>query len=273
MFDRARLAINPHRVAHSVRIGPEPHHEVMVIDDFYADPAYVRELALSLDYEDRGRLPIRASITLDNTPILEAIRELVHPGLEVMRDFRGFVFSVMDERSAPTLRHFPHPHVDEMGSGAATLSCIIYLNLPDQCRGGTAFYRHRATELCEHHRELTPALARYMMERGISSVDKAHAAMTHVSDDERARLAARPGEWGYITDSTDEWELAGMAEMRFNRCVVYDALFYHNPYMHSGDFGHTPDTRRLTQTLFFELPASAAVQPREATAELAERAA
>jgi uncharacterized protein DUF6445 len=256
VFDRARLCVNERRVASTVRIGPDPHHEILVIDDFYVDPSYVRALALGLEYQDRGRLPWRADIGLEISSIVGAVRDLVDPSLEVIPDYRCFVFSTMDERAPAKVRHFPHPHVDSVGKGSASLSCLIYLNPPEQCRGGTAFYCHRETELRETRGELTPALASYMMKHQLVSIEEAYAKMSYVSPEDKARLAAATDDWGYITDSNDEWELTSLVEMTFNRCIVFDSMFFHNPYLRCGDFGTTAETRRLTQTMFFEMPAS-----------------
>jgi hypothetical protein len=260
LLDPDRLGVNPDAIATAVRIGEEEHQAVLVIDDFFADPSYVRELALSLHYHRSGdRLPFQARISLDISPVLNSIRRVTHPELEVSRTHNAFVFSVMDERASALARHQPHPHIDNLGEGQAGLAALVYLNPPSQCRGGTAIYRHRETGLLEYRGEITPGLARYMAKHGLTSADDAVDHMTRVTDEEMAALteAAKETDWGSLTDSNETWELAKLLEMRFNRCVVFDGYFFHGPYMRSGDFGRTLETRRITQTLYFELPESA----------------
>ncbi|MEQ1506351.1 MAG: DUF6445 family protein [Myxococcota bacterium] len=255
MIDRSRLAVNPAAAARTVRIGPEEHHEALVVDDLFVDPDYVRALALSLDFAaPRGTFPgYEARISIDPGALLTAARRWVSPELVITPSYRNaLVFSMMHEGVDAALRHYPHPHVDDhLDDGLTCFGAVVYLNPPDQCRGGTSFYRHRQTGACENREEISPGIAAYMVEHGLRTVAEAYEHLAAVPERDPAELV---GEWGYIRGSNDTWERLATLEMRFNRLVLFDCYLFHNPDIEDGAFGRTPDTRRLTLTTFFALP-------------------
>jgi hypothetical protein len=255
LIDPRRLAPSQGGRATVVPLGEEPHQQALVLDDFFEDPEYVRQLALSLDYRaQRGTFPgYEARVSLHTDALLERVRALVDPKLQSAPHYRdAWVFSMMHEGFDPKWRHYPHPHVDHgVSDQAACLGGLVYLNLPEQCRGGTAFYRHRETGLRDERGEITPGLAQFMVKHELCSVQEAYRHMEQAPELTAEQLSQ---EWGYITDSNELWEKTAMVEMRFNRFVLFDAYLFHNPYLRSGDFGRTADSRRLTLTLFYELP-------------------
>lgn len=262
LLDRSRLAIDKRSVATVVPIGIEEHQRAIVIDDFFVDPDYVRQLALSLDYRaTRGTFPgYDAKISLSTDEICERMSGLVDKRIQLVSGSRDtFVFSMMHEAFEPRLRHYPHPHVDyNDGKSAAYLAGLVYLNTPSQCRGGTSFYRHRETGIYEKRGDITAGLAHYMVKHQLLTVEDAFLKMQEHPEPMTAQLAE---EWGYITDSNDTWERLALLEMRYNRFVLFDSRLFHNPYLRSGDFGHSLETRRLTMSLFFELPWEDASSP------------
>lgn len=256
LIDRRRLLTNPHSTGRTVRIGAEPHQEALVVDDFFQDPEYVRALALSLDYSDmRGTYPgYEARVSLDTSDLISRARAFIDPALELVARYRGtFLFSIMNETVDPKLRHYPHPHVDNVGDGVACLAGIVYLNPPAQCRGGTGFYRHRETGVLEDRGEISPGLGAYMVAHQLSTVREAYNRLIEVSPEREAEMARATEEWGYLCDSNDDWELLEVVEMKFNRLVVFDSYMYHHPIVRSGQFGRSQETRRLTQTFFLEM--------------------
>lgn len=52
----------------------------------------------------------------------------------------------------------------------------------------------------------------------------------------------------YVTDSIDNWEMIGIAEMKFNRMVLYNSNVYHTAYIKPGMF--TNDLYRINQQFF-----------------------
>ncbi|MFO0725919.1 MAG: DUF6445 family protein [Myxococcota bacterium] len=261
LIDKKRLQTSDRAKAKTIQIGPEPHQAALVVDDFFEDPHYVRSLALSLDYHDvRGTYPgYEARLSLNTDEILSRCRRLADPELAMVARYRNhFLFSLMDERVDPKLRHYPHPHVDNVGEGVACLAGMVYLNLPEQCRGGTGFYRHRETGIIEDRGEISAGLADYMVKHGLSTVREAINHIIHVSPEQEAAMMSAPEEWGYLCESNAEWELLEMVEMRFNRLVIFDSYLFHHPYVMSGHFGHSQETRRLTQTFFLEMAGSPA---------------
>lgn len=127
-----------------------------------------------------------------------------------------------DEENA-TLRM----HVD----GANYWSGIVYLTLPEHCRGGTEFYRHK--ELGSDH---APLYDSDVSQFGYQSCVEYTQDLTE-------------------KDSNDEskWEHLFTIPMRFNRCVLFRPWFWHTP---SKSFGDRPENSRLIQLFFFTLDKS-----------------
>lgn len=97
--------------------------------------------------------------------------------------------------------------------GWGTHALVLYL-----CDGpgGTAFWRHNMTG--EHR-----------MEPG-----------------DFETFEAVKGDW----DDASKWEQRGLAEMRFNRAVIYDSALFHSRWPFEA-FGDSPQTGRLIAVAFF----------------------
>jgi hypothetical protein len=86
----------------------------------------------------------------------------------------------------------------------------IFLNTPDECHGGTSFYTYKGSQEGPEP----------------NSVPKTK----------------------YITDSIDDWELIYLAEMKFNRMILYEQNILHTAYIKPGMFEN--GTYRLLQMFF-----------------------
>ena len=87
---------------------------------------------------------------------------------------------------------------------------LIYLNKDDECKGGTGFYTYKG-------HQVNPK---------------------------------QDGLWDkdYVCDSIGPWELMHLAEMKFNRMIMYPATVMHTPYDKPGFF--EGDDYRLVQVFF-----------------------
>lgn len=96
---------------------------------------------------------------------------------------------------------------------------VLYLNLPEQCRGGTAFWKHRALNLSEMPMD-------------------------------------RPPEFydNLLVDGQDEskWEMIGLVGMKFNRFIVYPTKQFHSQYPQPC-WGDSVESGRLIWTTFFDI--------------------
>ena len=210
-------------------------HEVLVADQFLRHPEAVRAEALKLDYT-QPKLAYPGVISepdWDYSEFLAALGELW--GQNIGRSAMDLRFSMVTMRGEELGPWQCMPHVD--GAKAAGL---IYLNLPDQCSGGTAFFRHRASGLeCIPH-SLPPEKMRELERQGYGSVREWLEAIL--------RPPARPQ--GYITGSNEDWEQIGLVEMKFNRLVLYSGQIFHSGLFAEDDFGQSADQRRLTFNFF-----------------------
>ena len=176
---------------------------------------------------------LTAPATLDATPIQDAVEALA--GVAIDRD-RFEVRYAMVTSPASDLQPFQcMPHFDP-----ADLAGVVYLNAPAQCRGGTAFYRHRATGLEAAPRPTDLDLVVLCMRAGVMGLD---ALLDLVM-----QPPAHPT--GYIRDSNETWELNHLVPMRFNRLVLYDGRAFHSGYVEEGDFASDHAGRRLTLNFF-----------------------
>lgn len=196
---------------------------LLIIDDFLPDPLAYREEVLKHPFHDvwfgGGMFKnIQVHSTNEHKELLEKVTSKpIHQAYSFLRANYGGEFP-----------HNPIHNDDDIG-GIAT---ILYLNTPDQCRGGTALWRHRET--------------------GLTRMPTPHEIKRHGKSPKRVmdRLYA---------DGQDEgnWELVEMADMKFNRLIMYPAACFHSRYdatarAHFEGFGTTPQDVRLIWITFFQ---------------------
>ena len=198
-----------------------PH--VIVIDEFLGDPHAMRKKALSLKYAVGGRYPGLNSTEKINVPGLnEIVSHLVYEPVRTpwADDFSHGACRISlasDNREDQP----PRIHIDQ-----SHWSGILYLSRPEDCRGGTEFFRHIPTDT--DHLPLTPQA---LSDTGYDSYE---AFKDQVLD----------------KDALDrsKWELTMTVPMRFNRLVLLQPQYWHT----SGPgFGDSLENGRLVYLMFF----------------------
>ena len=197
---------------------------LIIIDDFFDDPLAVRNMALALEYEAKNKqtnnYPGRVSVAPLALPLLDGqISEILQTKVT---GAEGTVhghcrITLGDDRGRSGV------HADP-----TLYSGILYLSLPEHCRGGTEFFRHRRTGL-----ERIPT----------DIIQLARTGYADVSDLVNDVI-------NKDTLSPSKWERTLRVPMRFNRLILFNPRLFHN----SGEaFGKTMETGRLVQLLFFDM--------------------
>jgi hypothetical protein len=203
---------------------------LIVIDDVYADPDRMRQAALRLDYS--------APADGANYAGRNASAKLLLEGTDRMLSWvTGEPLTGAEDRAHGALRLTLagdrgryRVHVD----AGVEWSGVLYLSRPEQCRGGTSFFRHRSTGT-----ERAPVCAEEL-------------ARCHFQSPQQA-LDRILGE-----DSNDEskWETLTVIPMRFNRLVLFRPWLWHS----AGDgFGDSLENGRLVQLFFLRRDRSKAL--------------
>jgi Flp pilus assembly protein TadD len=216
--------------------------ELVILDDALPDPMAYRERALALDYVDSSgtpgiNFPGRQTRGQPCAPIMERIAELLDCDLKWLSPDNGaFRWSGGDSRARSDI------HVDSNdGSDGPMLAGLLYLTLPEHCRGGTGFWRHRATgwEQRPDDAELRRA--------GYASFEDFERRCIHAgAADAFSAIAARRGQ---------QWDCLFQVPLRFNRLAVYRADYFHAV----GDvFGAEAADSRLVQLFYFKRARSTA---------------
>jgi hypothetical protein len=203
----------------------------------------------------RGYYPgFDALISLDLSSFTELFTELLGLPIQIIdKASLGYMFSQISEKAPLKLRHYPHPHVDMFGrKNPHKFAAVIYLNLPDSCRGGTGFYQHKASGIIKFPSSITPEVARYMEQHGLDTPKRLlrHLLVLHPYHEENIKSAGH--KWNLISNSNDFWEQIHRVDMQFNRLVVYDAMCFHCPVFDPEHFSEKHHARRLTQNFFME---------------------
>ena len=193
---------------------------LILVDDFIDNPHALREAALRLTYpHGENMFPGRNSVERINLEGLAGqVSRLVGEPLAPMPPTQAHAKCRItlggDTGKAKV-------HVD-----AAHWSGILYLSRPEDCRGGTEFFRHLPT----------------------------NSDRTAYNDAE-ARALGFPSARGMTTsildsDSTDDskWEMTMRVPMRFNRLVLLRPWLWHT----AGEaFGDSMENGRLVYLMFF----------------------
>ena len=194
---------------------------LIVVDDFLDDPYALRDAALRLTYPDvKGPYPGRNSAERINLEGLDnEVSRLVGEPLVAMSHNQAHgkcrIALASDSRTAKV-------HVD-----GSHWSGILYLSLPQDCRGGTEFFRHIPTNT-----ERAP-----------------------YSDKESAEKFGAPSAKKWVDDLLErdtsddsKWEMVMQVPMRFNRLILLRPWLWHTA---GENFGDKPENARLVYLMFF----------------------
>ncbi len=194
---------------------------LLIIDDFLTDPMAARRQALSAVQNlapNNGNYPGRIS--------------------EAPLPVKGLEDSVAKRIGVPLVPepNTSHGHVrltlksDKGKSGVhidpAFYSGILYLSLPEHCKGGTEFFRHRRTGL-----ERIPTDMQNIAKAGYSDIN---ALIEDVVNRDTKHQA--------------KWERVMRVPMRFNRLILFSPWLFHNS---GAAFGDSAENGRLVQLMFF----------------------
>jgi len=205
---------------------------LIVVDDVYDDPEKIRDAALRLDYP--------APAAGANYAGRNSASKLLLPDTDRMLSWvAGEQLVAAAERAHGALRltlagdagrYCVHVDIGVDWSG------VLYLNHPEQCRGGTSFFRHRSTG-SEHAPTTAADLVRCNAKTAQEALD---------------RILGR--------DSNDpaQWETTLTVPMQFNRLVLFRPLLWHS----AGDgFGDSTGSGRLVQLFFLRSTARSDAPP------------
>jgi len=193
----------------------------MIIDDFLANPHEARRAALALDYDP--------AFKKGNYPGLLSTRPLPIPGLDA--SVGQLIGRPVQPQPGTSHQHCRLTLAGDRGASGVHIdpcfySGILYLSLPEHCRGGTDFYRHRPTGLERAPTDLAGAVQ--------AGFDGPNELIETVVNQDTLKPA--------------RWEKVFTAPMRFNRLILFSPWLFHN----SGPgFGKSPETGRLVHLMFF----------------------
>jgi hypothetical protein len=200
------------------------YKSLIVVDDVYDDPEQIRQGAHRLSYPSpsaganyAGRNSSDKLLLADTDKMLSWVA--------------GESLTGAPDRAHGALRltlagdvgrYCVHVDVGVDWSG------VLYLNRPEQCRGGTHFFRHRPT--------------------GTDHAPVAAADLTRC--DAKTPQEAHDRILGQDSNDETQWEPLVTVPMRFNRLVLFRPLLWHS----AGDgFGTSIEDGRLVQLFFLRV--------------------
>ena len=193
---------------------------LMVIDDFLSDPEAFRAQALRLNYSLTGPWPGRNSVEHIRLEGLERlvsaiVRENLREPSPLESHGRCRLALAIDDKPGKI-------HIDP-----SFWSGILYLSRPEDCRGGTEFFRHIPTGT-----ERVPLDETELKAIGYSSYDDVKQRIVDGDANDRSK-----------------WEHTTTVSMRFNRLLLLQAQYWHT----SGPgFGTSIEDGRLVYVMFFK---------------------
>ena len=201
--------------------------QVVIWDDFYADPMTLRQVALETEYEEPGQ---------GNYPGRNSILKFFP---EEMKEFFSYIAGEpIKPVETSNCGGFRIQHKDETGkqyihvdlpSMTTTWAGICYLSLPEHyenVNAGSMFWKHKETGM-----EQMPFSKEYLSTIGINNPNDLFKFMNTEGTD------------------TSKWINTFSIPIKFNRLIMFRSNLWHS----QGElFGNTKENSRLIQTFFFE---------------------
>lgn len=195
---------------------------ILVVDDFLDNATELREAALRLTYPEsqQGAFPGRNSLErIQIDGLHHAASHLLNEPLVPVQPLQSHakcrLTLASDEGRGKV-------HID-----SSHWSGILYLSRPEDCRGGTNFYRHLRTGT--DGLVADPAQLQAL----------GYKSMAEMTDD----IVPNDG----LDDS--KWEQTMQVPMRFNRLVLLRPWLWHTA---GPGFGDRPENGRLVYLMFFQ---------------------
>lgn len=197
-----------------------------VFDNFSPELASIRESVIKTGFgtetgpdglEYTGICPLDCPQLVDG--ISAAIGAKIIPRLSVFR------LNLQGEK--------PHSwiHSDDI---CAQYASVLYMNLPGQCQGGTAFWKHTGIGIDAMPNEAEVTACGYSIKWFCDMMQK---------------------EWNDLT----YWEQSGFVGMKWNRLLTYPTSMFHSRYPFE-PFGTTPEDGRLIWVCFYDIAPPAATE-------------
>jgi len=194
---------------------------LVIVDDFIDNAAALRKMALSLDYPpNEAPFPGRNSLQRINIPgLAEEVSHILDEPLRPLNPPQShgkFRLTLATDTGKARI------HADP-----AHWSGILYLSKPEDCTGGTDFFRHLRTDT-----DRAPTTPEELAAHCYGSFDDMHRDII---------------ECDTLDDS--KWERTMQVPMRFNRLVLLRPWLWHTA---GPGFGSSVEDGRLIYVLFFE---------------------
>ncbi len=208
---------------------------IIVIDDALADPLEYRNHALAQDFratQYHGQnFPGIQTEGFDTPELLRLIATALGQRIKSASPDTGALRLSFASSMART-----DIHVDnEEGENRDRFAAVLYLNLPEQERGGTIFWRHKETGWDRRYAEEEARALGYASFKAFQ---------------QRWLPNATTERFDELTARREAWESLVELPMKHNRLVLYRSDYFHSI---SEVFGTTLEDARLVQLFFFEL--------------------
>lgn len=196
-----------------------PH--LFVIDDFIPNPDAIRAQALSMKYAVGGHYPgLNSTEKLRIEGLEEVISNIVRVPLkapwEESFSHAHFRVSLAEHNDKPARIHIDQSH----------WSGILYMSRPEDCMGGTDFFRHIPTNT-----DRLPMDEEALKASGYSSYEELRAQILDKDSFDRSK-----------------WERTMTVPMRYNRLVLLQPHYWHTA---GPGFGDSLENGRMIYVLFF----------------------
>jgi hypothetical protein len=200
---------------------PDTDHKIFIIDNFLKNPEDLRDIASKQLFEkiteNENGHPSWVSITnLKFNQITKTAKYITknYYGASEEDKFKVLYQFNLFEGGTPCNYTSILPHTDN-----SFFAFQIYLNLPEECEGGTNFYKHISSDLDHNAEYFDPEFKRS---------DKYFELMEHLNEIEQ-------NNFNTILESRqidpEVWKNIHGIEMKYNRFVMYPSYVFHSAYI------------------------------------------
>jgi hypothetical protein len=214
--------------------------KILIVDDFYKYPEKLREYLLKcpapiwkntqislnkIDYWD-----CRHEHKINSETYLEAQRCIASLARYYLDTIVNKPIFELNSNVLQIKKLREMPSVSVVHHDDHCLAAMVYLNTQEECNGGTGFFRNRFNNVFNINR--------------LSKLE-----MSALNDWYHRNELQEDGRSYFLEHWHEFWILEYLAEMRFNRLVIYQGTIFHAAYFDSMAFTKIP---RLNHMMFFD---------------------